>query len=127
MDNSRRNLSLNALGQGSQGTVVSINCSGPVRRRLMDMGLTPGTQVTVDGTAPLGDPIIICARGCRLALRQMEAAQICVQPCPIAAGHREERADSSEPRSRARTRARHRHRKGRRRGGTLGCRKMGCH
>ena len=42
MDNSRRNLSLNALGQGSQGTVVSINCSGPVRRRLMDMGLTHG-------------------------------------------------------------------------------------
>jgi Fe2+ transport system protein FeoA len=55
MGRSRENLTLNTLDQGSQGTVVSINCSGPIRRKLMDMGLTPGTQVTVDGSAPLGD------------------------------------------------------------------------
>ena len=62
MDNSRRDQALNALDRGVQGTVISINCPGPIRRRLMDMGLTPGTQVTVDGTAPLGDPIIIRPR-----------------------------------------------------------------
>ncbi|MGI6566016.1 MAG: ferrous iron transport protein A [Firmicutes bacterium] len=123
MGRSRENLTLNTLDQGSQGTVVSINCSGPIRRKLMDMGLTPGTQVTVDGSAPLGDPIIIYARGCRLALRQNEAAQICVKPCPRTVGSSvEQRADCG------RTRARHRHgQRMRRRGGTLGGRKMGCH
>ncbi|NLA58276.1 MAG: ferrous iron transport protein A [Firmicutes bacterium] len=124
MSNSRQNLSLDALDQGIQGTVVSINCSGPVKRKLMDMGLTPGTQVTVDGAAPLGDPIIICARGCRLALRQMEAAQICVEPCCQAAGQTPRNGTFSGP---TRTRGRHRQRAGRRRGGTLDRRKMGCH
>ncbi|NLY30817.1 MAG: ferrous iron transport protein A [Firmicutes bacterium] len=127
MSNSRRNLSLDALDQGIRGTVVSINCSGPIRRRLMDMGLTPGTQITVDGTAPLGDPIIICARGCRLALRQMEAAQICVEPCCKTTGAAEERANSKGTRSRARTRGECRQRARRRRGGTLGRKRMGCH
>ncbi|HHV94061.1 MAG TPA: ferrous iron transport protein A [Firmicutes bacterium] len=125
MDNSRRDQALNALDRGVQGTVISINCPGPIRRRLMDMGLTPGTQVTVDGTAPLGDPIIIRARGCRLALRQMEAAQICVQPCPRAACCAEESAKPS--RAVAKDRGRHRRRMGRRQGGTLGGRRMGCH
>ena len=82
MSDSRQILPLDALSPQRQGTIVSINCRGPVRRRLMDMGLTPGTRVTVEGAAPFGDPMVVWARGCRLALRRLEAAQISVQPCP---------------------------------------------
>ncbi|NMB46037.1 MAG: ferrous iron transport protein A [Firmicutes bacterium] len=75
-------LPLDTLGPQIQSIIVGINCQGWVRRRLMDMGLTPGTRIMVEGTAPLGDPIIVWARGCRLALRRLEAAQISVKPCP---------------------------------------------
>ena len=73
---------LGQLNPGERGTILSINCTGPLRRRLMDMGLTPGTEVIVERTAPLGDPMVICARGCRLGLRRAEAGSIAVMPCP---------------------------------------------
>lgn len=82
MSDSIQRLSLDALVPQTQGTIISIDCQGPVRRRLMDMGLTPGTRVFVEGTAPFGDPIIVWARGCRLALRRLEAAQISIEPGP---------------------------------------------
>lgn len=68
------------LPPGTRGTILSIACCGPLRRRLMDMGLTPGTEVYLEGAAPLGDPIIINARGSRLALRRREAADVMVTP-----------------------------------------------
>ena len=43
---------LGQLNPGERGTILSINCTGPLRRRLMDMGLTPGTEVIVERTAP---------------------------------------------------------------------------
>ncbi|MGI6164523.1 MAG: FeoA family protein [Limnochordia bacterium] len=70
--------SLDTLSPGSGGTISTLTCCGPLRRKLMDMGLTPGTQVVVEGVAPLKDPIIVCARGCRLGLRKEEAASIVV-------------------------------------------------
>ena len=73
---------LGQLNPGDRGTILSISCQGPLRRRLMDMGLTPGTEVIVEGAAPLGDPMVICARGCRLGLRRAEAGAIAVMPCP---------------------------------------------
>jgi Fe2+ transport system protein FeoA len=50
------------------------------RRRLMEMGLVPGTEVTIVNVAPLGDPLEIEARACRLSIRRDEAAQISVAP-----------------------------------------------
>ena len=51
---------------------------GPVKRRLVDMGLTPGTYVTVRKVAPFGDPIEVNIRGYELSLRKEDAAQIAV-------------------------------------------------
>ena len=82
MISSERPTSLDELDLGAHGTILRIGCPGPLRRRLMDMGLTPGTEVRLEGVAPLGDPIIVSARGCRLGLRRAEASGIIVSPCP---------------------------------------------
>jgi Fe2+ transport system protein FeoA len=49
------------------------------RRRLMEMGLCPGTEVAITNVAPLGDPLEIAVRGGRLSIRRDEAAQIRVR------------------------------------------------
>ena len=68
---------LNDLVPGQSGTILSVgNQSGAVKRRLVDMGLTPGTQVTVTKIAPLGDPLEVSLRGYELSLRKADAAQI---------------------------------------------------
>ncbi len=61
---------------GSTVKVVRLNGSGPVKRRIMDMGLTKGTEVTVRKIAPLGDPIELTVRGYELSIRKDEAAAI---------------------------------------------------
>ena len=75
---------LNDLAPGQSGTILSVgNQSGAVKRRLVDMGLTPGTQVTVTKIAPLGDPLEVSLRGYELSLRKDDAAQIAMgQPRP---------------------------------------------
>ena len=50
------------------------------RRRLMELGLVPGTQVTVEKIAPLGDPLELRARGCALSIRAAEARAVVVEP-----------------------------------------------
>lgn len=50
--------------------------SEDLRRRLLELGMTCGTHVTVCGEAPLGDPIVLEVKGCRLALRKKEAEGI---------------------------------------------------
>jgi len=82
MSSTNERISLGEVCPGYKATITSIDCQGPLRRRLMDMGLTPGTTVCVEGTTPLGDPLIVCVRGCRLSLRRSEAADISVMPCP---------------------------------------------
>ena len=81
---------LNDLAPGQSGTILSVgNQSGAVKRRLVDMGLTPGTQVTVTKIAPLGDPLEVSLRGYELSLRKDDAAQIAMgQPRPRGAAAR---------------------------------------
>jgi len=52
---------------------------GNVKRRLMDMGITPGLEISVEGKAPLGDPIEVLVRGYKLTLRKNEAQNIMVE------------------------------------------------
>ena len=72
-------MTLKDLNPGQQGVVISIGEKGPMRRRLMDMGVTPGTSIKVVKVAPLGDPIEINIRGYELSLRKDEADQIQVE------------------------------------------------
>lgn len=61
---------------GESGTVVAVMAEKAVRRRLFDMGLTPGAPVTLLKYAPLGDPIELNVRGYRLSIRKAEAERI---------------------------------------------------
>ena len=70
---------LEALKPGESGVILRVgNERGPVKRRLVDMGLTPGTQITVRKVAPFGDPIEVNLRGYELSLRREDARQIAV-------------------------------------------------
>lgn len=69
-------MTLRDLKPGQAGTVVSIGEKGPLKRRIMDMGITRGVAIKVVKVAPLGDPIEINIRGYELSLRKDEAAQI---------------------------------------------------
>ena len=76
-----RQRTLYDLAPGQSGAILSVgNQSGAVKRRLVDMGLTPGTQVKVTKIAPLGDPIEVSLRGYELSLRKADAAQIVMGP-----------------------------------------------
>lgn len=66
-------LKLNNFQIGQEGKVVKVNGEGRVRRRLFDMGVTPGAMVYLKKKAPLGDPIEVTIRGYELTLRKDEA------------------------------------------------------
>ena len=68
---------LSDFAVGESGTIKSVSGEGRVRRRLFDMGVTPGAELTMRKKAPLGDPIEITIRGYELTLRKVEAA--CVE------------------------------------------------
>lgn len=61
---------------GDRGVVAKVNGEGAIRRRLFDMGITPGAEVYLRKKAPLGDPIEIAIRGYELTLRKAEAANV---------------------------------------------------
>lgn len=67
---------LRDLSPGQKGKVTSLGEKGPARRRLMDMGITPGVEIQIVKVAPLGDPIEVNLRGYELSLRKDEAKQI---------------------------------------------------
>ncbi|MHB1311185.1 MAG: FeoA family protein [Gemmatimonadaceae bacterium] len=67
---------LDRLAAGERGIIASLNCEPAISRRLMELGLTPGTPVEVIRRAPLGDPLEIIARGVHLSLRRSEACRI---------------------------------------------------
>ena len=69
-------MTLNELEIGQKGKILAVNGEGALRRRLLDMGLTPGTKVMVRKVAPMGDPMELFLRGYALSLRKDEAAQI---------------------------------------------------
>jgi Fe2+ transport system protein FeoA len=64
---------LDKLKVGETGQIKKVNGEGRLRRRLFDMGVTPGAAVTVKKFAPLGDPIEVTLRGYELTLRKSEA------------------------------------------------------
>ena len=72
-------MTLKDLKPGDQCKVVSIGEKGPARRRIMEMGVTPGTVVKVVKVAPLGDPIEVNIRGYELSLRKEEALKIVME------------------------------------------------
>jgi Fe2+ transport system protein FeoA len=71
--------SLADLALGALATVTSVEGPRAFRRRLLEMGLVPGTEVRVVTIAPLGDPLRIEVRGGQWSLRKREAAQIRVR------------------------------------------------
>ena len=70
---------LSELHIGESGKILSVQGEGAIRRRLFDMGLTPGASVYLRKKAPLGDPIEITLRGYELTLRKTEASHVTVQ------------------------------------------------
>ena len=68
---------LSELKIGQSGKIIKVNGEGAIRRRLFDMGVTPGAGVYFRKKAPFGDPIEIKIRGYELTLRKAEAA--CVE------------------------------------------------
>ncbi len=65
---------LNEFVPGERGTVVRIEGEGKIRRRLFDMGVTPGADIVLRKLAPLGDPVEVNLRGYELTLRKSEAS-----------------------------------------------------
>ena len=61
---------------GETVTVAKLHGEGPVKRRIMDMGITKGVSVYVRKVAPLGDPVEVTVRGYELSLRKADAAMI---------------------------------------------------
>lgn len=70
---------LNDFKVGEVGTIVEVEGDGRIRRRLFDMGVTPGAEVFLRKKAPLGDPLEINIRGYELTLRKIEAELITLE------------------------------------------------
>ena len=64
---------------GETVKAAKITCSGTVKRRIMDMGITRGVEITVRKVAPLGDPIEVTVRGYELSLRKEDAGSVEVE------------------------------------------------
>jgi ferrous iron transport protein A len=64
------------LQPGQMGTVAALHSTGPERRRLMDLGIVPGTRVVAEMHSPLGDPVAYRVRGALVALRAQQARLI---------------------------------------------------
>ncbi|MDE7479186.1 MAG: ferrous iron transport protein A [Lachnospiraceae bacterium] len=64
---------------GQTVKVSKLNGEGPVKRRIMDMGITKGVEVFVRKVAPLGDPVEVTVRGYELSLRKADAEMIVVE------------------------------------------------
>lgn len=69
-------MTLDRFLPGQSGIIVSVGGEGELRLRLLDMGITPHTRVTLRKIAPMGDPIQIELRGYELTLRKEDAAKI---------------------------------------------------
>ena len=69
-------MTLKEVSVGQTVKVAKLDGEGPVKRRIMDMGITKGVEVYVRKVAPLGDPIEITVRGYELSIRKADAAMI---------------------------------------------------
>ncbi|MCI8319993.1 MAG: ferrous iron transport protein A [Dorea sp.] len=70
---------LKEVSCGRTVRVARLTGNGPVKRRIMDMGITKGVEVFVRKTAPLGDPVEVTVRGYELSLRKADAEMILVE------------------------------------------------
>lgn len=70
---------LKEVAVGQTVTVKKLSGAGPVKRRIMDMGITKGVEVYVRKVAPLGDPVEVTVRGYELSLRRADAEMIKVE------------------------------------------------
>ena len=70
---------LRQVGVGQTVTVKRLHGEGPVKRRIMDMGITKGAEIFIRKVAPLGDPVEITVRGYELSLRKADSDCIEVQ------------------------------------------------
>lgn len=75
-------MTLKELHVGKSGRVLSVGGEKALRRRLLDMGITPRTIITVKKAAPMGDPIELLLRGYVLTLRLEEAEKITIEEVP---------------------------------------------
>lgn len=72
-------MNLSAIKPGDRATITKIEVAGPLKRRLMDMGILVGEEVRVVKVAPLGDPIEVKIKNYSLSLRKKEARNILVE------------------------------------------------
>lgn len=72
-------MNLAMLKPGERGKITKMDAIGPLKRRLMDMGVLVGEEVKVEKIAPLGDPIEITVKNYKLSLRKKEARGISVE------------------------------------------------
>ena len=70
------NMTINDLKIGQSGTIATVGGEGALRLRFLDMGLIPGTKVTLQKVAPMDDPIQLHLRGYELTIRREDAKQI---------------------------------------------------
>ena len=70
---------LDQIEKCETGLIKKIDGEGKLRRRLFDMGVTPGAEVTLRKKAPLGDPIEVTIRGYELSLRKAEALLVTIE------------------------------------------------
>jgi ferrous iron transport protein A len=70
---------LNQLEPGERATIVKVGGEGPVRRRILDMGVVSGAEIEVVRVAPLGDPVEFLIKGYNLSLRKSEAKNVQVE------------------------------------------------
>jgi Fe2+ transport system protein FeoA len=73
-------VTLDRLDPGTEGVIRNIEGSSATVRRLMDLGLVPGTLIRPIRRAPLGDPMEVVVRGTHLSLRLSEAGRVHVEP-----------------------------------------------
>lgn len=71
-------MTLREMECGKAVKVKKISGEGPVKRRIMDMGITKGVDVFVRKVAPFGDPVEVTVRGYELSIRKADAEMICV-------------------------------------------------
>ena len=72
-------MTLNDLKTGCSAVITAVGGEGPLRCRLLDMGLIPHTRITLQKVAPMGDPIQIQVRGYELTLRREDAEKIQIE------------------------------------------------
>ena len=72
-------MTIDDLQIGQSGTIRQVGGEGALRLRFLDMGLIPGTKVTLQKVAPMGDPIQLLVRGYELTIRREDAVQIALK------------------------------------------------